>query len=234
MPVHSYACIDACVFVCICACLYVCVCKRPHNSPISSLTSPPLLCTHKRYLPKCLHPAPPNLGPSTQTLPTWDQLPPRGSQTRQTQGTRGGAGRRERKAELGRCVCLFAWHAFVSDCFIHPLSQPESSQFNLPSQRDQIGGMYAHPQKPDVDFQLSFNFAPVFICSFHFFQMDWRGKSCNLWSLKSAGRSSVFTCRMGLDLRLVPEAYSPPPLGESAASERPQSPYCPTSGSDSL
>ena len=44
----------------------------------------------------------------------------------------------------------------------------------------------------------------------------------------------MFTCRMGLDFRLVPEAHSPPPLGETAASERPQSPYSPTSGSNSL
>lgn len=90
--VHAY--IEACVFMCICACMCVHVCKRPHNSPTSSLTSPPALCTNKLYLPECPRPAPPNLGPSTQTLThlgstsTLEHTGPsdRGDQRRRRQG----------------------------------------------------------------------------------------------------------------------------------------------------
>lgn len=86
--------------------------------------------------------------------------------------TWGGTGRVDSELIAGSWACLFAWHAFVSACFIQPLSQLRSSQFILPARGGQIGGTHARSQKPNIDFQLSFNFAPVFICSFHFFQTD--------------------------------------------------------------
>lgn len=107
--VPSYVCIYRCTCVHVYMCVCVCVCKRPHNSPTSSLTSPPPPCTHKLYLPKCPRPAPPNLGPSTQTLTHLGSPSTSEHTDRQTEGTRGGAGRGECKAnhwKMGLFICM--------------------------------------------------------------------------------------------------------------------------------
>lgn len=181
--VHSYTrmcvriCVHACTHVYVCAhmCVCVCLCIRPHNSPTPSLTSPPTLCTHTSP-PKV--PAPSSSPP--RTLHSGPHLlHPPGVHLHLGTQTGGGTGMMECRAN-GWKMRLFICMARICLCFIHPLSQPKSSPLILPAGRGQIGSRQAHPQKPNIDFQLSFNFAPVFICSFHFFQMAWRKQSCNL------------------------------------------------------
>ena len=178
---HSYVCIYRCTCVHVYMCVYVCVCVKGHTIPQLLLSHLHPLSAHTNFTSQSAHAQLlPTLGPPLRPSPTWDQLPPWNTQTVRLRGPEEALAEGNAKLITGRWVCLFAWHAFVSDCFIHPLSQPKSSQFILPAQKDQIGGVYAQPQKPDIDFQLSFNFAPVFICSFHFFQMDWREKKKKL------------------------------------------------------
>lgn len=132
-----------------------------------------LLCTHTPPQ-SCPHPPPPSFVPPLWALPvtpTWMGL-------HHGKHRRPGNAPAPRSSKLitRRWACLFAWHALVSDCFSHPPSQLKGSQFILPARRDQIGSMHTHSQTPNIDFQLSFNFAPVFICSFHFFPNGLGGK----------------------------------------------------------
>lgn len=165
---HVFA--HVCTWVSVC--VSSCVCERPHASLSSSAIS--TRSAHTPHLRRCRHPLPPHLIHPLRTSPAthaWMSLP---HENHRPGLRRPGEVQAPWSSKLitRRWACLFAWHASVSDCFIHPLSQLKTSQFILPSRRDEIGGTRTHSQKPNIDFQLSFNFAPVFICSFHFFQTD--------------------------------------------------------------
>ena len=109
-----------CVYVHVC----VCMCVKGHTIPQLLLWHLHPFSAHTNFTSQSAHAQLlPDSDPPLRPSPTWDQLPPWNTQTRQTEGTRGGAGRGNTKLITGKWVCLFAWHAFVS-----VLSTPRASR----------------------------------------------------------------------------------------------------------